>query len=477
MSRTPTDTPIRYHLLGIGGTAMASLAGLLEQLGHEVQGSDGPIYPPMSDVLADLGATVFEGYDAANLDPAPDMLVVGNAIPRGNPELEAALDRDLPYASMPALLSRVLLQDRTRLVVSGTHGKTTTTAMAASLLHAAGKGAGWLVGGLPLGLPANHHIGRPGQPFVIEGDEYDTAYFDKAAKFFHYRPHRLVVGGVEFDHADIYADLDAIELQFRRLVNIVPRTGRVIACADDAAAMRVTERPHCDRLTFGVGPRKGGAPEPDFWAPETASNDGGIEFELRIRGGDRGLWRIAMPGAFNVRNALAALALTEGLGLSDDDTRAALAAFRGVRRRLELRGERRGIRVYDDFAHHPTAIAGAIEAITDVTEGRVIAVLEPRSWTLRRRVFESELAGALARAEVAVVAPVYRPEKLSQDVLMNPDRVVSMLARRGREAHAPDSTDEIVSLVLRIAEPGDSVLIMSNGGFDGIYTRLLDGLN
>ncbi len=251
----------------------------------------------------------------------------------------------------------------------------------------------------------------------------------------------------------------------------------MIGCADDAGAMRVTERSHAERLTFGVGPRKGGAPEPDFWAPESASNDGGIEFELRIRGTDRGRWRLEMPGVFNVRNALAALALTEGLGLGEDDTRTALAAFRGVRRRLELRGERRGVHVYDDFAHHPTAIAGAIEAITEVTEGKVIAVLEPRSWTLRRRVFEGELAGALGRAEVAVVAPVYRPEKLSQDVLMNPDRVVSMIEEKGREAHAPDSTEQILSLIVRIAEPGDSVLIMSNGGFDGIYTRLLDKLS
>ena len=463
----------RFHLLGIGGTAMASLAGLLRQLGHQVQGSDGPIYPPMSDVLAALDVRVFEGYDASHLDPPPDAVVVGNAIPRGNPELEAALERDLPYWSMPALLAQLVLWKRTRLVVSGTHGKTTTTAMAAWLLHRADPESGWLVGGLPLGLPANHRVGRPGHPFVIEGDEYDTAYFDKAAKFFHYRPQRLVINAVEFDHADIYSDLETIELQFRRLVNTVPRSGVVIACADDAGALRVVEGSGAEVLSFGVGPRATGAAEPDFWALELESGPEGVEFALRVRGKDRGRWRIGEPGVFNVRNMLAALALVEGTGLDWGATRAAVAEYRGVRRRLELRGEVRGVRVYDDFAHHPTAIAGAIEAIAGVTSGRLIAVLEPRSWTLRRRLFEGELVDALGAADRVIIAPVYRPEKLDAAIRLEPRRVAEGLQDRGTDADAPASNAAIVDLVGKIARGGDSVLVMSNGGFDGIHERLL----
>ena len=466
----------RFHLLGVGGTAMASLAGLLKALGHQVQGSDGPIYPPMSEVLATLDVRIFEGFDPANLDPIPDVVVVGNAIPRGNPELEAVLERDLPYISMPALIARLILNKRLRLVVSGTHGKTTTTNLAAWLLHHCGLGNGWLVGGSPLDLPASFALGQEGGPFVIEGDEYDTAYFDKAAKFFHYRPQRLVVNAVEFDHADIYSDLDQIELQFRRLVNIVPRTGRIVVSADDAGAQRVCAAAHSPVVRFGVGPRRDGSTEPEFWAPEIVSRAGGMDFELRVRGRDLGVWSIAMPGAFNVLNALAALALVEDLQPDPRRWRNALAAARGVRRRLELRGEAAGVRVWDDFAHHPTAVAAAIRAISVLCEGRLIAVLEPRSWTLRRRVFEPELALALSTSDLAFIAPVYQPDRLSAELRLSPARVAKTICQAGKAAEAPESVAALLERLCVCARAGDAVLIMSNGGFEGIHARLLAAL-
>ena len=469
-----------YHLIGIGGTAMASLAGLLRGLGFRVQGSDGPIYPPMSGVLAAMDVTVFEGYDPAQLWPAPDRVVVGNAISRGNVELEAVLDRDLPYCSMSALLFDAVLRERQRLVVSGTHGKTTTTSLAAWLLFRAGREPGWMIGGQPLDLPSNQHWGRAGGAFVVEGDEYDTAYYDKAPKFFHYRPQRLVVNAVEFDHADIYDSLEAIELQFRRLVNIVPSSGRIAVCGDDAGAQRVVASASSELVTFGIGARPAKSRgEPDFWVPEWSERDDGLDFQLRIRGQAQGEWRLGVLGDFNLRNAVAALALVEGLGGTAESNRSALAEFHGVRRRLELRGRPAGVAVYDDFAHHPTAVAGSVESLRKKKEGggRLIAIVEPRSWTLRRRIFEAELSTALVGADLALVAPVYRPDRLDDEIRMDPRRVVAGLEAQGGRGEAPESIAAIIERVVSWARPGDRVLVMSNGGFEALHDRLIAALD
>jgi UDP-N-acetylmuramate: L-alanyl-gamma-D-glutamyl-meso-diaminopimelate ligase len=460
------------HLIGIGGTGMAALAGLLHESGCRVTGSDRALYPPTSTLLEDMALDVRVGFDAANLNPAPDLIVVGNAVRRGNPEAEETLDRGLPYASMPQVLHDRFLARRHSIVVSGTHGKTTTTAMLAWVLHAAGRDPGFLVGGLPLDFDRPFRVGR-GPAFVIEGDEYDSAFFDKGPKFMHYRPDTALIGTVEFDHADIYRDLEHVKTVFRWLTNLVPRRGLLVRHEDCAVTREVTSAALC--RVEGYGERDG-----RWRATEVRpATGGGAAFRI-LRDGEPfgGEVTLVLGGDHNVRNALAVTAAAHEQGLSADEIVQGLSSFRGVRRRLEVRGEARGVVVLDDFAHHPTAIAGTIEAVRARYPGRRLwAVFEPRSWSMRRNVFQDRLPASFAGADEVLLARVYGAEELPAAERLDPERLVDDLAAGGTAARFHDDVAAIVGDLVARASPGDVVLVMSNGGFDGLQDRLLAALS
>jgi UDP-N-acetylmuramate: L-alanyl-gamma-D-glutamyl-meso-diaminopimelate ligase len=462
----------RVHFIGICGTAMATLAALLKARGHKVQGSDAHVYPPMSDFLAREGIIVFDGYSPEHLDPGIDLVVVGNAVSRGNPELEAVLDGAWRYASLPETIRDEFLWDAESVVVAGTHGKTTTTAIAAWLLTAGGLDPSMLVGGIARNFGdggASYRLGA-GRAFVIEGDEYDSAYFDKTAKFLKYLPDIAVVNNVEFDHADIYADLDAVRLAFARLVRLVPRRGLVLLGADSPDAAVLARHAQCRVQTFGLNE---GA---DWRARDLRAADGMTTFALRGPEGVSGVMTVPLLGAHNVRNALAATAVAYACGLDAATIARGLASFAGVRRRLEVVGSHRGVTVYDDFAHHPTAVAETMAALRAARPGaRLWAIFEPRSASSCRRIFQDAFADALGAADRVVIAPVFR-SALPDSERLSVSELVDDLLARGVAAHGAGSVDEIVAVVAAEAASGDEVVVMSNGGFDGIHRKLLEAL-
>ena len=457
------------HLIGIGGTGMAALAGLLRADGCRVTGSDGPLYPPTSTLLERLELEVFREFDARHLAPAPDLVVVGNAIGRGNAEVEELLDRGLRYTSMPRLIGERFLEGRHPIVVAGTHGKTTTASMLAWLLTAAGRDPGFLIGGAPLNFERPFALGR-GAAFVIEGDEYDTAFFDKGPKFMHYRPRIALVGTVEFDHADIYRDLDQVKTAFRRLALLVPRRGLIVRHEDCADTVEVTER--APTRVEGYGLAAG------LWrAVEVREDAAGVRFRVEHEGRRFADISLAIGGEHNVRNALAATVAAHEQGLSASDIAAGFAGFRGVRRRLEERGEADGVRVLDDFAHHPTAILHTLNTVRRrFPAGRIWAVLEPRSATLRRNVFQHALAEAFDAADEVALAPVFHADQLPREQRLDTESLAAELRARGRAARVYADAEAIVARLAAHAEPGDVVVVMSSGGFDGLHTRLLESL-
>lgn len=461
----------RIHVLGACGTAMATFAAMLKDRGHLVRGSDQDVYPPMSELLAEKGIELRAPYAAANLDdPEPDLVVVGNAIPRGNPEMEAVLDRGLRYRSFPELLREEFLEGRHPVVIAGTHGKTTTTAFTGTALLAAGLDPSVLVGGYVRDLGGSYRLGE-GAPFVIEGDEYDTAWFDKTPKFLKYFPRTLVVNNLEYDHADIYDSLDAIKLQFRRLVHLVPGGGRVLVGDAYEHAIEITAKSLAPVETFGL------AEGSDWRATAIEDSPAGASFTVLHQGRDLGRVRLPFSGEHSVRNALAALAVTVGLGGDFGRAAAGLGAMEGVRRRLELRGEARGVLVYDDFAHHPTAVSETIKAARSRHPGaRVWALFEPRSWTSRRKVHEEAFAEAFARADRVVLAPVFQPERLDPAIRLEPEVLIERVERAGGIGCVLPDADAIAAHVGELAESGDVVLVMSNGAFGGVHEKLLDRL-
>jgi len=465
------DRREHVHLIGIGGTGMAALAGLLHAAGCRVTGSDRALYPPMSTLLDGLGLEVGVGFDPARLRPAPDLVVVGNAVRRGNPEAEEVLDRRLPHASMPQVIAERFLAGKHAIVVAGTHGKTTTTAMLARVLDHAGADPGFLVGGLPLDFDRPFRIGA-GAAFVIEGDEYDSAFFDKGPKFMHYRPDTALVGTVEFDHADIYRDLEHVKTAFRWFTNIVPRRGLLVRHEDCAVTREVTAAALCRVEGYGEDAGRWRAAEVrDLEAGGVAFR---IECDGRAFGGEV---RLALGGAHNVRNALAVAAAAREQGLDADRIVAGLSSFRGVRRRLEVRGEVRGVTVLDDFAHHPTAIAETLRAVRGRFPGRKVwAVFEPRSWSMRRNVFQDRLAAAFAGADEVLLARVFGADEVPADQRLDPERLVRDLAAAGRPARFLDDVEAIVAELVGRCGRGDVVAVMSNGGFDGLHDRLLAAL-
>jgi UDP-N-acetylmuramate: L-alanyl-gamma-D-glutamyl-meso-diaminopimelate ligase len=466
-----TTSPIRrVHLSGICGTAMASLAGMLQASGYQVSGSDAAVYPPMSTFLESLGIPVAGGFDAAHVREArPDLVVIGNALSRGNAEVEYVLDSGLRYASLAETLRELFIRGRRAVVVAGTHGKTTTTARLAWLLASAGRDPSFMVGGIAGNFGTSFRIGG-GPDFVIEGDEYDTAFFDKGPKFLHYLPHIALVKNIEFDHADIYADLAAIQLAFRRLLRLVPSSGLVVAGVDSPAVREVLDPVWSPVAGFGLGAGEWRADGIEARGPATV-------FDVVREGRLWHRFEIPLVGRFNVLNALSAVVAADALGLEPDEIATGLASFRNARRRLEIRGEVAGVVVYDDFAHHPTAVGETLAGMREsFPDARIWAVFEPRSQTSRRSVFEPAFAAALGRADAVVVAPVFAGEKLGGESLLSPARVVEEIARGGGEAWAPGSTDQIVALVAEKARRGDRIVVMSNGGFDNIHQRLLDAL-
>ena len=460
-------------MIGIGGSAMAPLAGMLRERGYKVTGSDAGVYPPASTLLESLHIPYATSFDAKNLTPTPDLIVVGNAISRGNVEVEEMLDRKLPHRSLPEILEGEFLPGKHSIVVSGTHGKTTTTAMLAWTFHVAGKHPNFLVGGVAENFGKSYGL-EGGPEFILEGDEYDSAYWDKAAKFFHYAPDDLIITSVEFDHADIYTDFDVYQLTFKRLVNLVPRRGRVIVWsdADSGEALRkVTEKAFCPVIRYGFEPSN------DWIASDIKLENEQMHFRVHYRGELFGEFSLNATGRHNVLNALAALIVAQGRGIRRDDIQKAFATFQSVKRRMDVKGEIGNILIVDDFAHHPTAIRATLEAARLRWPARKLwAILEPRSNSMRRRVFQDALPQALTLGDHVILGSVHRAGQLADDQRLDPETVAAAVRSLGKDAHVFPGADAIADFLSGEAQPGDLLLVMSNGSFDGLCEKLLKRL-
>jgi len=463
------------HLIGICGTAMATLAAMLKRKGFNVRGSDQDVYPPMSDFLHAEGIPALVGYRPEHISADLDLVVVGNAISRGNPELEEVLDRKIRYCSLPEAIREHFLWGARSIVVAGTHGKTTTTAMIGWLLTHGGVDPSVLVGGIVRNFGeqgSSYRLGL-GRDFVIEGDEYDSAFFDKTAKFLKYLPDIAIVNNVEFDHADIYKDLDAVTLAFRRLVNLVPRRGLLLVGADSPGARVLADAAKSRVESFGTSDQ---TPSLDWHAHDLEPTCDTTKFKVRRHGSPFGSFEVPLVGAHNVRNALAAIAVATEAGVAADRIAEGLRSFAGVKRRLEVVGVADGVTVYDDFAHHPTAVAETLAAVRAANPtARIWAVFEPRSASSCRRVFQDDFARAFAGADDVLLAPVFR-STLPDDERLSIPQLVRDLESRGQRARQAASIDDIVSIVVREHRFGDLVVLMSNGGFGGIHQKLLRAL-
>jgi len=460
------------HLIAICGVGMASLAGLLQARGYRVTGSDQNVYPPMSSYLGEIGIDVLPGFHAEHVAPPPDLVVVGNAVSRNNPEADAVLAQNIPYISFPQALGQFLIGARSSLVVTGTHGKTTTTALAAWVLTCAGLDPGFFIGGVPLNFGSGWGVGKDDH-VVIEGDEYDTAFFDKGPKFLHYRPRNVILTSVEFDHADIYRNLDHLKSAFARLIDIIPNDGLLVTCTDYEAAAELAASGRCHRISYGSGA------DADWTPGDIRFHQGRAFFAPCYRGKADARIEAGIIGRHNVMNSLAVYAMGRAMGIERDKLLDGFRTFSGVRRRQEIRGERRGILLIDDFAHHPTAVRETIDAVKAAYRGRRLwAVFEPRSNTSKRSIFEKEFAEALAHADRVIVAAVYQPEKVPESERLSVENVVSQINLHTAEAKARlvGSAGEIASGLAREARPGDIVLVMSNGGFDAVQEKILQAL-
>ncbi|MGE0446102.1 MAG: UDP-N-acetylmuramate:L-alanyl-gamma-D-glutamyl-meso-diaminopimelate ligase [Vicinamibacterales bacterium] len=462
----------RIHLIGICGTAMATLAALLKQRGHDVRGSDQNVYPPMSDFLAAEGIPTLTGYAADHITSDLDLVIVGNAISRGNPELEAVLEQKIRYCSLPEAVREHFLWGSRSIVLAGTHGKTTTTALTGWLLTDANLDPTVLIGGIARNFGeegSSYRVGA-GRDFVIEGDEYDSAFFDKTAKFLKYLPDVAVVNNVEFDHADIYPDLEAVLLAFRRLVNLVPRNGLLLLGADSPHALALKERAVSPVETFGLDDAA------DWCAADVEFANGTTRFAVRRRGQRFGEFESPLFGQHNVRNALAAIAVGAFVGLGAAELADGLRRFRGIKRRLETVGTADGVLVLDDFAHHPTAVHETLLALrTGYPDRRIWAVFEPRSASSCRRVFQDDFARAFGAADEVVIAAVFR-SSLPEHERLSAEQLVADLGRQGQRARHIPAVDDIIETIAREHRRGDIVLVMSNGGFGGIHRKLLQAL-
>jgi UDP-N-acetylmuramate: L-alanyl-gamma-D-glutamyl-meso-diaminopimelate ligase len=459
-----------YHLIGICGTAMASLAGMLAAQGHKITGSDENVYPPMSIELKRLGIPVNEGYKAENLAERPDVLVIGNAISRGNPELEYALNEKLYYTSMAAVVKENFIRGHHSVVVAGTHGKTTTTSLMAWALEKAACHPSFLIGGVAENFQSSFRV-TPSKYFVIEGDEYDTAYFDKGPKFMHYLPDTVILNNIEFDHADIYRDLDMVKFAFSRLINMIPGKGHLLAGWDSEIVRELAPKAYCPIITFGT------AGDADWQATDIDFSGEMTKFKVLLAGKEFGEYSSPLVGMFNVKNCLGVIAACEVLGLDRQQIKEAMAEFKSVKRRMQVRGIINGVTVIDDFAHHPTAVKETLLGAKQKYAGqRIIALFEPRSYTAQRRQFQQDFTEGLSEADKIIIAGLFHPERYSKETAINPQEMISEMIGKGREADYIPSPDDIVKTLVPQLRSGDVVVTMSNGSFGGIHEKLLSAL-
>jgi len=466
---------MHYHLIGICGTAMASLAGMLQARGHKVTGSDQNVYPPMSTQLEALGIEILNGYKKENADIGADCVVVGNAISRGNPELEEVLNRKLLYRSQAWVVQEEFIRGKRSLVVAGTHGKTTTTSIAAWVCEVGGLDPSFLVGGVVQNFGASFRVTQSDH-FVIEGDEYDTAYFDKKPKFMHYLPETAIVNNIEFDHADIYRDLDAIKFEFSRLINLVPSNGRVIAGVDSPVVREVLAE--MDGKLFTTVETFGLSDDARWQARYIDFAGDTTRFTVFKDGNSWGEFETHLIGEFNVRNCLAVIIAADAWGITKEKIQEAFHTFKSVKRRMEVRGVERGVTIIDDFAHHPTAVEETLKALRMKYEGkRLIAVFEPRSWSSRLAVFQEPYGKAFSYADYVIIAGVYNTSKASElGKVLDVDELVKDIELQGKPAMSFPEPDIIVDHLIPELKDGDVVAIMSNGGFGGIHDKVLDRL-
>lgn len=459
------------YLVAICGMGMGSFAGLLKEQGYRVTGSDKNVYPPMSTQLEEMGIKLLQGYNADNLSVRPDLVIVGNTVKKDNPEARAAIDGGIPYMSFPQALGELFLKDRKSLVVAGTHGKTTTSSMVAWMLEVAKKDPGFLIGGILMNFNASYKHGN-GEFFVVEGDEYDTAFFDKVPKFLHYRPSSAIITNVEFDHGDIYHNIDEIKTEFRKLIALIPESGKLVACSDYPHLRELLPGARCQVITYGYE----GAPE---WTVKGIHTQGetGI-FTVYHNNEVYGTFELNVPGRHNILNALAAIALLHSQGIEREPMREALRTFSSVKRRQEVRAVIDNVIVIDDFAHHPTKVRETVSAIRfRYPERRIWAVFEPRTNTSRRAFFQKEYTTSFNDADQVVIAEVFNQGMINNDDRFSPERLVGDLNTMGKSAFYIPKADEIVSHVTTNVRSGDIILIMSNGGFDAIHEKFIESLN
>ncbi len=458
------------YIIAICGTGMASLAGLLKGAGYRVTGSDTNIYPPMSTLLENIGIEIKPGYKKENITGKIDLVVVGNAVSKDNEEVLAVQAADIPYISMPQALSRFFLEGRKSLVVTGTHGKTTTSAMLSWVFEACGQKPGFMVGGWLKNFDTNHKLPQ-GDWFITEGDEYDTAFFDKGPKFLHYRPYAAILTSIEFDHADIFRDLDHIKESFRKFMEIIDPKGFLLVEFSDKNTKDVINKAQCEVETYGF------SDQADWQVADYRFEDGHGQFTLNHHGKKVGRFHLPMIGRHNILNSAAVTALALKCGLSADAVADGLKNFKGIKRRQEVIGEKNGVTVIDDFAHHPTAIHLTLEGAKDAWPGhRIWAVFEPRSATSRRKTFEESLPESFRLADQTIIADLFAPDKLQAEERLDPKKVVATIRAQGREAQFLPTVEAIIDFIVEHQQPGDVVMIMSSGGFDGIHQKLLDRL-
>ena len=464
------------HLMGICGTAMASLAGLLQDRGFKVTGSDQNVYPPMSTQLEKIGIKIMEGYKRENLSPKPDLVIVGNVISLQYDEAKALVESDIPFTSLPSAMGELVIDKRHSIVVAGTHGKTTTTSLMSWVTDQLGLQPGFMIGGIPKNFDLSYRVPK-GDWFVIEGDEYDTAFFDKVPKFTHYRPKSVILTSVEFDHADIYRDLEHVKQAFLTLIRMMPEKGVFVTAAEDENIADILTREKAHMASGGRKVVTFGLTKGDYRAAALKATESGSEFEVHRAGKPPTKVRIGLIGEYNVKNALAAFALCETLGFDMDKVVRALDSFKGVKRRQEIIGRPNDITIIEDFAHHPTAVKQTIETVqARYPRSRVFSVFEPRSATSRRSVFQNEYAEALGVGHAVLLPQPYNQQAIPEDQRFSSDKLMTALKGKGVDASLCVDVDDIVGRIKSKAKPGDVVLVMSNGGFGGIYEKLLKEL-
>lgn len=458
----------RIYFMAICGTAMASLAAMLKKFGFQVYGSDADVYPPMSTFLSEQHIAVYNGFSEKHLQPPPDLVVVGNAISRGNPEIEYVLEKHIPYISLSDALREYFIKGRRSIVVTGTHGKTTVSSLLAWIFEQADKNPGFLIGGIPKNFNRGYQVGGD-EYFIVEGDEYDAAYFDKVAKFLRYMPDVGVINHLEFDHADIYNSLDEIKLAFKRFVNLIPRNGLLVSCSDYENVMQVSENAFCPVRTFALQD-----PDADWKADNISIYSDGMRFQVLLRDKLWGRVETNLHGDHNIRNILAAIAVSHYEGLSNEQIIQAVSRFKGIKRRLEFKGRVNGVELYDDFGHHPTAIRETLRAFQrKYPSHRIWALFEPRSATMRRNVFQNELANALKLADVVLLAPIHRPDKAPNGEVLSLEKVVRDIKASNKTAQNFQTIDEMVHYIKQHLNDNDVIITFSNGAFGGIHEKLI----